>query len=133
MELLDFPDTKSVVSLKVAQRRDLKRMIEQIIDDGEYQPPEPFINLEMAKPLAQSYYLMSRSEGMPEARLELLRRFMDDVQAMIDAAMPPPAPPMAAPGLTSPDPMAALGVPAQPPVSDLMPIQGQPQPGGMPV
>jgi hypothetical protein len=131
MELLDFPDTKAVTNLKVAQRRDLKRQIEKIIDTGEYEAPEPFINLEMAKQLAQSYYLAGRAEGMPEQRLELLRRFMEDVQALL---MPPPPPMMppemmgaAAPGvppMPTGEVMPPLGTPEAAPVSDLLPIQG---------
>ncbi len=130
MELLDFPDIKSVVNLKTAQRRDLKRMIEDMIDGGEYQPPEPFINLEMAKGLAQSYYLWGRSEGMPEARLELLRRFMEDVESLLNPPVAPmattlPPPPLGAPPMEAPlDPMPAIGQAAPPPVSDLMPIVG---------
>ena len=135
MELLDFPDTKAVVNLKVAMRRDLKRQIEKIIDDQEYEAPEPFINLEMAKQLGQSYYNAGRADGMPEERLELLRRFMEDVQAMLtppppqpQAALPPGAPvppPMPVdPNSVAPEAMAPIGVPEAPPVSELLPVQG---------
>jgi hypothetical protein len=127
MDLLDMPDIKMVISLKTAQRRDLKRMIEKMVDDGEYTPPEPFINLEMARDLAQSYYLYGRSEGMPEDRLELLLRFMEDVQAMLMPPAPPQVmPPMAEAALppvdaAAPPPMAQ---PAAQPVSDLLPVGG---------
>lgn len=113
VELLDFPDLKSQTSLTVAPRQDIKRMIEAMMD-GEYESPEPFMNLELGKQMAQSYYLRGRANGMPEDRLELLRRFMDDCKALLEKPAAPPAP--AAPEA---GPMAQ---PAPQPTSDLLPV-----------
>lgn len=127
MDLLDMPDIKSVISLKTAQRRDLKRMIEKMVDDQIYTPPEPFINLEMARDLAQSYYLFGRSEGMPEDRLNLLRLFMEDVQALLTPPAPAPGMPGPMPGPGAPPDLGAapLAQPAAAPISDLLPIGAQ--------
>lgn len=119
LELIDFPDLEKVNRIKLAPREDVIKLIEGIIESGDYQQPEPFMNLELAKTLSQSYYLRGRADDMPEERLELLRTFMDDVQLLIDkrdeglqmmqqAAM--------APEMTG-DPTA---VAAQPQVSDLI-------------
>lgn len=127
LELLEFPDTKSVVSVKVADRRELKKQIEAMIDKAEYSPPEPFSNLTMARSLAQSYYNAGKADSMPEDRLELLRRYMEDVQALIDAQTPPQQTPMmplpgAEASLAPPSAMPPLASPEAPPVSDLIPI-----------
>lgn len=86
MELLDYPDLENVVSLKVSSRRNIRRMLEKILDTLDYEPPEPYMNLQLARFLGQAYYERGKCENMPEERLDLLRRFMDDVQALIDKA-----------------------------------------------
>lgn len=89
LELLDYPDIQDTVSIKLAPRTDAKRMLERMIDsnaDDAYEAPEPFMNIAYAAQLAQSYYLRGRCDGMPEDKLELLRRFMDDCKAMMDEA-----------------------------------------------
>ena len=83
-------------------------LIEKMIEDGEYQSPEPYINLEYALYLTQSSYLRAKMRNVPEERLELLRRFMDECQAMIGVAA---APPIAEP----------IAEPEAPPTSDLLP------------
>lgn len=129
MDLLDYPDIKAAnqFSLGLAQRRDIKRMIENMVDNDTYEPPEPYMNLDMARSMAQSYYVYGRSEGMPEEKLELLRRFMDDVQTLLTpppqapALMPPMPPEGAPPPADNLSPMDPTAVPAAPPVSDLLP------------
>lgn len=120
--LLDFPDTEQVTSLITASRDDTLRMIDLMLEKGEYDPPEPYMNLQLALKLTQSAYIKARTNGYTEDRLDLLRRFMDDVQGLLQPEMPPPMP--AAPGPEMPidpsmDPMAA---PAAQPVSDLLPV-----------
>jgi hypothetical protein len=127
LELLDFPDLKAVVSVKVAARRDIKRMIEAMTEDGRYESPEPFMALELGRQLSQSYYLAGRADGMPEDRLELLRRFMDDCQALIDRSKEQAAAGGAAAGAASgaapqPDTGAPVAQPDVQPRSDLMPV-----------
>jgi hypothetical protein len=122
LELLEFPDIKSVINIKTSMRRNLKRIIEKIIDDNEYIAPEPYIDLQYAKQIAQAYFNAGQADGMPEDRLEKLQRFMEDVQSMLERqaeAVAPPVDPMAAMGG-----MAPMGQPEAPPTSDLLPIAG---------
>ncbi len=128
IELLDFPDVKAVTSLKVAARRDIKRMIEGMLD-GHYESPEPYMALELGRQMSQSYYLKGRAEGMPESVLELLRRFMDDCDALITRSKEPAALGGAEAGqlaaAAAPGQVAATDAIAQPaaqPVSDLLPV-----------
>ncbi len=94
LELLDFPDLEKTNNLKLAQKKDIYKVIETMIETKKYQPPEPYMNLELAKTLSQSYYLRGRCDDMPEEILDLLRQFMDDVKSLIDEASTPPQQPV---------------------------------------
>ncbi len=80
MKLLDFPDLESTMSLANAGIEDIDRMIELMIDKGEYQTPEPYQNLELGIKKCQQAYLKYKSEGADDDRLELFRRWMEDAQ-----------------------------------------------------
>lgn len=121
LALLDFPDTDKVTSLKTASRENILRIIDLMVNEGRYFSPEPFMNLQLALQTTQNAYNEARTNDVPEDRLELLRRFMDDVNALLT----PDQTQQVQIGAT-PD-MNQLGVPAAPPVSDLMPM-GQPGP-----
>ena len=96
MKLLDFPDLESVMSLENSEVEDIERMIEHMIDKGKYQTPEPYQNLEMGIKKCQQAYLKYRADGAPDERLELLRRWMEDAQGLLQKALDGenPAPPM---------------------------------------
>jgi hypothetical protein len=82
MQLLDFPDLEGSMNMLNADSNNLERLLEDMMDKGKYFPPEPFQNLENALRKTQQAYLMYRNEGAPEERLELLRRFMEDIQGL---------------------------------------------------
>jgi hypothetical protein len=137
MDLLDYPDLGKIRRLQTADRNIVMQMIEQMVDSGEYLPPEPYMNLEKARSIAQSYYLEYKLQGCPEDKLMLVQQFMDDIQSLlvpdepgeIQQAMPmgggapdagmPPAPGM--PPMMEDPGALQTGVPAAPPVSDLLP------------
>lgn len=122
MSMMDFPDVKAVTSLKTASRDVAMMMIGEMMEDGKYSSPEPYMQLELARDLAQTSYLKYRAEGAPSANLDLLLTFIDDCQAMIDAAAPQIDPNAA----LAADPMAAAGDPlaqgASLPESELLPF-----------
>ena len=122
LDLLDFPDTAKVNKVKLAPRKAVEKLLDQIIEKAEYEPPEPFMDLNFAQMLSQSYYLLGRSEDMPENRLELLRRFMSDVEGLKNRQLPPPEPGMESAAL---DPNLQGGmeqaIPEALPTSELMP------------
>lgn len=120
MSLLDFPDVESYMSLQTAAIDDIKMIIENMIEKGEYQVPEPQMNLGLAQKMVQSAYLRGKTDAVPEARLELLRRFMDDCKELVAMATPPP-PPAPVPGEVMPG-GAPIADPMAPPQSDLLPV-----------
>ena len=83
LSLLNFPDLKGFFSLRTAAIDDIKFYLERMLEHGKYEPPEPFMDLRLALKMAQSSYLRSKVNGIPEARLELLRRFMDQCEQLL--------------------------------------------------
>lgn len=126
MDLMDFPDLEAATNLQISPRRVVLKQLDAMIDDGEYQPPEPFMNLDLAKSLSQNYYLAAKNSGVPEERLELIRRYMEQVvmlqsvaqQGVMEQQMAMMAPQGAAmPGQAMP------AAPEQAPTNELLPQQ----------
>ena len=113
--LLNFPDLEGSDSLQEASRDYIKYIIEKMLNEGEYTPPDPFDDLQMSQQLAISYYQRAKTMDVEEEKLELLRRYMTQIQEIIKEATPPPAPAM--------DPLAN---PESTPTSDLVPNVAQP-------
>lgn len=86
MKLLDFPDLKGFYNFQNAGVEDIERAIEKIIDDGKYSTPEPYQNLEYGIVKMQQAYLLFRSKGAPETRLELFRRWIKDADNLMKRA-----------------------------------------------
>lgn len=111
MGLLDFPDLEGAMSLQLAGQQDAKKCVERIMEDGKYETPEPYMNLQLAIKFAQSAYLKARTDGAPEKRKDLLLRFISECQELLT---PSEAPPMDAMGVAPPTPPAMP--PGAPPV-----------------
>jgi hypothetical protein len=125
LKLLDFPDLQSFYNLRNAPAEDIDRIIEQFIERGEYETPEPYQNLGLGIKKMQEAYLLFRSKGADEERLELFRRWIEDAQTLItkaqqqvqaaQAAVQAPEPAATAPeAAMAPEPVAAPeGVPEE--------------------
>lgn len=86
MKLLNFPDLQEFYNFNNAGVEDIERTIELIIDDGDYQTPEPYQNLQMGITKMQQAYLRYKSQGAPESKLELFRRWIEDAAALLSKA-----------------------------------------------
>lgn len=116
MDLLDFPDLKRAMSLRNAAVNDAMEILEKIVVEGTYDTPEPYQDLKLCIQLGQSMYLRSRTEGVPEERLELLRRFIDDCKELDMLQNPAPAP-------AAPMPLEGpIAEPLPAPQSEMLPI-----------
>lgn len=74
--LLDFPDLERSVQLDRAASDSIDRMIENMLDEGIYEAPEPFIDHRLALKKTQAAYNKAVNDGVQERRLQLLRQFM---------------------------------------------------------
>tara|TARA_R110000822_G_scaffold28237_2_gene84050 strand:+ start:397 stop:2235 length:1839 start_codon:yes stop_codon:yes gene_type:complete len=104
--LLDYPDLAAVNDMATASQEIFNMMIERVLEKGIYQPPEPYMNLAMGIQMMQSAYLRAKINSVPEEKLDLFRRFIEDAIGMLAAmqagAQEPPMGPMG-PGPASPE------------------------------
>ncbi len=89
LALLDFPDLEGAMSLANANYNIVMSSLENIIEKGVYEAPEPYMDLLTTKMLSQMFYLDAKSNKVDEDKLELLRRYVDATVALINKATPP--------------------------------------------
>jgi hypothetical protein len=104
--LLDFPDLDRELALDRAASDNIDRIVENIIDDGLYESPEPFMDLVLALKKVQAAYNKAVNDNVPEERLSMLRQFLAATHLLIQRAQQPPmgrtSPPSAGPDGASP-------------------------------
>lgn len=119
--LLNFPDTEQVDKLDNAAEEKILKILDEIVDDGKYTPPDPFMNLDLAEQLSVKYYNLYTAAKLEEKKAQMLRNFnqqVKDMKSQAQLAMAPPQPQMGQP----------QAVPQAPPISDVLPNM----PGGAP-
>lgn len=115
--LLDFPDIESIESLANAQEDLITKILDAIVDDGEYQPPEPTDDLSLDKEMVLEYLQRMRALDLEPEKLELLRNWNSQVDMLTKRAMPPPPMTMLQGGAGTGAPQAA---PMPTPTSDMI-------------
>lgn len=121
--LLDFPDLQQMEKLANASEERIFQILDEIIESGEYTPPDPFMDLDLATELVTQYYnLYSQAKLEPE-KTQKLRDFFTQIGALKQAAMPPvPTPgagltPQAAPEPLPTSPLVPNAPAAAPPIA----------------
>lgn len=114
--LLDYPDLDQVEKLANASEERIFQILDKIVEDGEFTPPDVFMDLQLATELVVQYYNLYSAAKLEEDRAEMLRTFHTQIQSLIQAATPPPMP--TAPGVPGQPPQAT---PEALPVSPLVP------------
>lgn len=117
LEIIDFPDTAAYAKRRLAARKIIERNIAHILKTGEFISPEPADNHQLALRLVNESYAEARLNGVPEKKLELIRRYMADTADFLGSAAPPMAPP--APPM---NPMDMGMAPPMPPPGPPMPM-----------
>jgi hypothetical protein len=111
--LLDFPDLGQIEKLANASEERIFQILDEIVEDGTYTPPDPFMDLQLAVELTTQYYNLYVAAKLEPEKAEMLRNFHTSALEMITKASQPPMP---APGMPQPQAVAA-----PPPVSDMLP------------
>lgn len=123
--LLNYPDTEMDEARANAQEEYFFKIFSEMVDGtsrdpmDDFVPPDPLDNLDLGNEMCLQEYQLAKAGGLKETRLDLLRTWMEQVDALKTAAMPP-APAPGAPGAGG----VPQGAPAAPPPSDLMPQAG---------
>lgn len=121
--LEQIPDIDGYLDLVNAAADSIEAALDQIVEDGKYEPPTPFADLQDQIATAQSRYLFEKDQGdTPRDRTDMLLQYIAATQELIDDAAPSP-PAGAPPGFGMAPPAAG------PP----LPVQGNPLPTNVPV
>ena len=88
-ELLDMPDIEQFANLAFAGRRVIRDAVQKMMETNEFIPPEPFQDLSYTLSYAQMYYNYAKLHGADELKLEMLRRYMEQANALIQLSLPP--------------------------------------------
>lgn len=121
--LLDFPDLDQVEKLANASEERIFQVLDQIIEFGDdhdgdsddeektledaYTPPDPFMNLQLAKETVVQYINLYGAAKLEEEKMQLLRDFYSQILTLEQAAQPSAAAPPPPPGGGGPTPQAA--------------------------
>ncbi len=91
--MLDFPDLEQVEKLANSGEERILYVLDNIIEKGEYTPPDPFMDLNLAVKLSNQYYNLYMPTKLEPERAEMIRTFNSQAIALQMAAQPPmPAP-----------------------------------------
>jgi len=106
--LLDFPDLEKYNRLANASIDDLEALFEHMLIKGTYIEPSKYQNLELGLKLGVSYLIRAKLDGVGSSKTDLIERWLDEANALIEEAqmamLPPAAPEGIAPGGPVPQP-----------------------------
>jgi hypothetical protein len=105
--LLGSLDTEQIDKLANASEERIFKILDDIVEEGKYTPPDVFMDLPLAEQLTVQYYNLYMAAKLEESKAQMLRDFFTQIQAIKAAAMPPA--PVGQPGqpLAPAQPMAA--------------------------
>lgn len=115
--LLNYPDIEQSDKLASAAQERIYKMLDEIVEDGKFTPPDPYTDIAAALQSVGQYYNLYTACGLEEKKAEMLRDWQTQV-IMLQTAMQPPAPP---PGAVGPDGQP-IAVPEAAPTSSLLPV-----------
>lgn len=111
--LLDFPDLEQVEKLANAAEERIYWCLDAIIEEGEYNPPDSFMDLDLAAQITVQYINLYVPARLEEKKQKQLRDFFAAVNAFAQQAaaalQPPPAAPTAGPQPTPTSPLVPNG------------------------
>lgn len=90
--LLRFPDLEQNEKLDNASEERIFKILDGIVENGKYVAPDAFIDFDLATTLTVQYINLYLAANLEEDKADMLRDFFTAVQALKQAAMPPPMP-----------------------------------------
>lgn len=116
--LLDFPDLQQDEKLKFAAKERIFKQLDEIVEHGTYEGPDPYTDIAQGKIIVVQYYNLYAASGLPEKKLQQLRDWQSQLLNLEQAAMASMAPPPMAVGANNA--AGPQAVPEAAPVSNLM-------------
>ena len=90
--LLDFQDLGQIETLANASEERIFAYLDDIIDEGKYQGPDQWMNLEKATEIVTQYINLYSTCKLEEEKMQMLRDFFAEIQDLVQAMMPSPMP-----------------------------------------
>lgn len=110
--LLGYADIEQDDKLANAAEERILKVLDEIVEEGKYTPPDPFTDLTLGIQKVTQYYNLYVAMKLDEDRAQMLRDYFTQLQALMTQAATPP------PGMAGGAPQAT---PLPPPTSDLIP------------
>lgn len=85
--LMQMPDTEQSADLALAAADNIDRQVENILDEGKWEAPEPYQDPALCIKRAQMHYNKACQDGAPEAHKQMLRDYMAKAHSYIEKAM----------------------------------------------
>lgn len=105
--MLDFPDIDQMETLANAAEERIFQILDEIVEKGKYTPPEPTMDLALGEKFAVQYINLYGQTNLEEEKMQQIRDFLSQIDAIKTAAQPPPmgAPPGGATPQAAPMPL----------------------------
>lgn len=114
--LLRFPDNEQNEVLDNASEERIYKVLDAIVEDGDFTPPDEFMDLALASQLTVQYYNLYVAANLEQEKQDMLTDFFKQCQMLLSAAMPPQMPaapiPQAAPQPAPTSPLVPNGMAA---------------------
>lgn len=88
--LMKFPDLEQNEKLDNASEERIFKILDRIVEDGKYTPPDPFLDPQLATTLVVQYINLYRAANLEQKKDDMLVTFFTQVQTLKAAAMPSP-------------------------------------------
>lgn len=94
---------EQIDKLNNASEERIFQMLDAIVEDGSYMPPDGFLDLQLASQLTVQYINLYLAAKLEESKADKLKAYFSQVQALVQAATPPPMPQMGATPQATPE------------------------------
>ena len=84
-------DLEQNEKLNNASEERIFKYLDAIVEDGDYTPPDAFMDLPLAEELVVQYYNLYVAAKLEENKADMLRNFFSQIQTLKLAATPPPS------------------------------------------
>ena len=83
----DMPDLEAADALATAAETACEKVMDAMVDEGRYTPPDPLDDLDLHQTTALEYYEFGKANDLAEERLDLLRNYLSDIRELKKRAL----------------------------------------------
>ncbi len=111
---VDHPDTEAILGDYIYKRKNIEKKLAKLLSGASFEDcmPHPYMDLEQCLSIASAQLNKLEAKGYPDSKLDLVRKFYEAAQKLVDdkkekeaaLAAPPAMPPGAPPPMGAPPP-----------------------------